>query len=419
MSVFATPDQSLIDSFLANFGAQGMTALKDTDWKAYVPGDYAATGDLVGFVRKGNESIYVFDTDGVRGSTVIGHVLADDEEADADTLANLQVIGRMVDGQLQLQVKDGGALRPVRIKRYDLTDRLLSRNTGLLESDVMLDKTVVLVGVGSVGSYYAMQMARSGVGRFVLIDTDTLEIHNVCRHQCGFDDLGRYKVDAVRDRVLNISPHAEVITFRGAIQDMLDDEIMPYLGRDTLIVGGGDNRASSAYANELACRTDSSFVAVGCWTRAYAGEVFYWQSGHDLACYECAFGGMIDDSERPDAHNHYFGTQEDEDTLSFEPGIAADIDFVNCVAVKVGLDLLNRDNPNYTQRVLGYLQQYTWVCNTNATNIGGEMAGIFEHPLQVTHNLQVNKRADCPHCGAGAAHGAEGHEDAGEAAAAE
>ena len=389
----ATADQGLIDSFLEIFDTKGATPLKDTDWVAYVPSGLVEPGPIWGFVRPETESIYVLDTNVVRGSSVIGRICADGEEEPADA----QVVGHVVNGSLLLEVNTDMGVRPVRVSPYDLTDRLLSRNTGLLESDAMLDKTVVLVGVGSVGSYYAMQMARSGVGRFVMIDTDTLEIHNVCRHQCGFDDLGRYKVDSVRDKVLAINPHAEVITFRGTIQDMLEDEIMPYLGRNTLIVGGGDNRASAAYACNLACETDSAFVAVGCWTRAYAGEVFYWQSGHGLSCYECAFEGLLS-AERPESHSHYFGTREDEETLDFEPGIAADIDFVNAVGVKVGLDLLNRDNPGYTQRVLGYLKQYTWVCNTNATNIGGPYAAMFEHPLQVTHNLSCAKREGCPHC---------------------
>lgn len=391
--LFAETDQQVIDDFIQMFGASGATPLKDTDWVAYVPSGLVEPGPLWGYVRPESESIYVLDTNVVRGSSAIGCICADGEEAPEDA----QVVGHVVDGALTLEIRTDMGVRPVSVSPYDLTDRLLSRNTGLLESAAMLDKTVVLVGVGSVGSYYAMQMARSGVGHFVLIDTDTLEIHNICRHQCGFDDLGRYKVDAVRDKVLAINPHAEVVTFRGTIQDMLDDEIMPYLGRNTLIVGGGDNRASAAYACGLACKTDSSFVSIGCWTRAYAGEVFYWQSGHGLSCYECAFESLISE-ERPESHSHYFGTREDEETLAFEPGIAADIDFVNCIGVKVGLDLLNRDNPNYTQRVLGYLKQYTWVCNTNATNIGGPNAAIFSHPLQVTHNLSVAKREDCPHC---------------------
>jgi hypothetical protein len=147
----------------------------------------------------------------------------------------------------------------------------------------------------------------------------------------------------------------------------------------------------------MAIRTDSSFVSTGCWTRAFAGEIFYWTSGRDLSCYSCAFGELIDD-DRPESHAHYFGSDTEMQSLSFEPGIAADIDFVTIIATKVVLDLLNRDNPNYTPRVINYLKQYTWVCNTNSEKIGGERAGIFAHPLQITYSLKVKKDPNCPHC---------------------
>ncbi len=288
--------------------------------------------------------------------------------------------------------------RPVRVKQYDTVTNLFSRNTGLLESSIMLDKRAVLVGCGSVGSFVAMELARSGVGKFVLCDTDTLEIHNICRHQCGYNDLGRYKVDAVKDKILNINPNAEVITYRTMIQRVPEEELLPLLGRDTIIIGGGDNRASADWACKLAIKTDSTFVATCCWTRAFAGEIFYWASGKELSCYSCALGGLID-SERPESHATYFGSDDDKDKLAFEPGVAVDIDFVTIIAVKLALDLLNRDNPDYTPRVINDLRQYTWVCNTNSPRIGGERAGIFSHPLQITRNLKVHRDENCPYCG--------------------
>lgn len=291
----------------------------------------------------------------------------------------------------------GSSTFEVRIKNYDTVTNLFSRNTGLLESSAMLDKRAVLVGCGSVGSFVAMQLARSGVGKFVLCDTDTLEIHNICRHQCGFDDLGRYKVDAVKDKILNINPNAEVITYRSIIQRVPEDELLPLLGKNTIIIGGGDNRGSSDWACKLAIKTDSSFVATGCWTRAFAGEIFYWTPGRNLSCYSCAFKELIDE-DRPESHATYFGDEEEKETLAFEPGIAVDIDFVTIIAVKLSLDLLNQDNDNYTPRVIDHLKQYTWVCNTNNTKIGGPKAAMFPTPLWITNNLSVNKDKDCPYC---------------------
>lgn len=399
-------DTAAIEDFIASFGSESSTPYKAYDWVVQVPSDYledSRDGLLYGILRPETESAYVIDASTYAGDPahLIGWIGAG--EPDGAVCANGQwVIGSYDDGTLSFRVvtfADGRetTCHSARIKPYDVAVNLFSRNTGLLESDVMLDKCVVLVGVGSVGSFVAMELARSGVGAFVLIDTDILEIHNICRHQCGFDDLGRYKVDAVKDKILNINPNAKVVTFRSVVQRVPESELRAYLGRNTVIVGGGDNRASADYACKLACRTDSSFVATCCWTRAFAGEVFYWQSGHGLSCYECALGGLID-SERPESHTRYFGTEEDEATLSFEPGVAVDIDFVTIIATKLCLDLLNRDNDAYTPRVIGYLKQYTWISNTNSTEIGGKRAAMFSHPLQITTNLNVRQRPDCTDC---------------------
>ena len=446
-------DKNTVADFISMFGAIGDTPLKARDWVAYVPSricnDSDFFGPIFGLVRKETESIYVFDYKkyeddkfligyidngtylskkcyevfiprlnafdfSVMGKYEDNHlVLKIVKSTTAESLAILR--NRLAKGDCVISY-DGTikASEPVenapdfpdekelgdavRIKPYDGVTNLFSRNTGLLESSDMFDKRAVLVGCGSVGSFVAMELARSGVGKFVLCDTDTLEIHNICRHQCGFDDLGRYKVDAVKDKILNINPNAEVITYRSVIQRVPEDELLPLLGRNTIIIGGGDNRASADWACNLAIRTDSSFIATGCWTRAFAGEIFYWESGRKLSCYKCALGGLIDD-ERPESHATYFGSDEEKETLSFEPGVAADIDFVTIIAVKLALDLINRDNDNYTPRVINYLRQYTWICNTNSTKIGGERAGIFSHPLQITHNLNVHRDVNCPCCG--------------------
>lgn len=422
-------DESVVADFLSQFGAAGDTPLKAHDWKAYVPSSIIDTpdfwGPLFGIIRPESESIYILNSERYeKDAFLIGFVDNGSylskkcKEQIFGDIQRSRVFGKYIDGTLSLEVEDldtlGEALKkyaargvhidggleayPVRIKPYDTVTRLFSRNTGLLESGAMLEKRAVLVGCGSVGSLVAMELARSGVGKFVLCDTDTLEIHNICRHQCGFSDLGRYKVDAVKDKILDINPNAEVLTYRSIIQRVPEDELLPLLGRDTIIIGGGDNRGSADWACKLAIKTDSTFVSSCCWTRAFAGEIFYWASGKGLSCYTCALGGLID-SDRPKSHANYFGTDEDMENLSFEPGIATDIDFVTIIAIKLALDLLNRDNPDYTPRVINYLKQYTWICNTNSTKIGGERAGIFSHPLQITHNLKVNRDLQCPYCG--------------------
>lgn len=427
-------NQDTTDEMLENFKkmlvSDGESPTKAHDWVAHLPSSICEnknfSGPLFGIVREETESIYVlaypkYENDEHFIGYIDNGTFVSQKNFNAyfDNAKRNKIFGFYENGLLVLKIlkncdniKSAQELHdalasgsdtaeiaccPVRIKQYDAVTNLFSRNTGLLESSDMLDKTAFLVGCGSVGSFVAMELARSGVGRFVLCDTDTLEIHNICRHQCGFEDLGRYKTDAVKDRILNINPNADVVTFRSIIQEIPEQELLPLLGRNTIIIGGGDNRGSADYACRLAIKTDSTFVASCCWTRAFAGEIFYWMSGKNLSCYTCAFKDLID-SGRPESHNTYFGSEEEKNSLSFEPGVAVDIDFVTIIAVKLALDLLNRDNSNYTPRVVNYLRQYTWVCNTNNTNIGGQRAGIFSYPLQITHNLKVHKDENCPYC---------------------
>ena len=269
---------------------------------------------------------------------------------------------------------------------FDKFTRLFSRNTGLLESSVMTNKTALIVGCGSVGSLIALELARAGVGNFILIDSDTLEIHNICRHQLGFRDLGRYKVDAVADAIHNINPDASVQTFRGILQELSTDMLDGL--KEGIVIGTGDNRESNAAANDLAKVLQIPFVTTGCWQRAHAGECFYWCPDKNMPLYREAFSGLITD-ERPASHQNYFADEEGENNLNFEPGVSTDIEFVTLVAVKIIYDLLNRDTDGYTTRVLHYLRNYTLVCNTNEPVIGGKNAEMFPHPLFISNTISV------------------------------
>lgn len=74
---------------------------------------------------------------------------------------------------------------------------------------------VAVFGVGGVGSYTVEALARSGVGRLVLIDYDDICLTNINRQLHALQStVGKSKVDLMRDRVLEINPEAEVVVLR-------------------------------------------------------------------------------------------------------------------------------------------------------------------------------------------------------------
>ena len=82
------------------------------------------------------------------------------------------------------------------------------------------DKTVLVLGCGGVGGYVVEGLARSGIGNFILVDFDVVEESNINRQIIALTStIGRLKVDVLKERILNISPNAKVIT----ISEFIDE----------------------------------------------------------------------------------------------------------------------------------------------------------------------------------------------------
>lgn len=281
-------------------------------------------------------------------------------------------------------------LREVKIESYALQMDIFSRNVGILESTVMLEKKAVFVGCGSVGSLVAVELAKAGVGNFMLIDNDVFGYHNICRHQCGIYDVGRFKTDALADRIFQINPYATVMKKNCMIQEIDRGEMEDFCNEDTIIIGGADNREGDLYASDFALENKMPFISIGCWERAFAGEIFYCLP-NGMPTYRDFLKAMGYISGRVTQNRRFYTTEEDLEKVSFEPGISADVNFITIIGVKIILDLLNRSTPGFIQRLVPYLTQYTLVCNTNNPQIGGEQAEIFKYPLQVTTSIYISK----------------------------
>lgn len=281
-------------------------------------------------------------------------------------------------------------LREVKIESYALQMDIFSRNVGILESTVMLQKKAVFVGCGSVGSLVAVELAKAGVGNFMLIDNDVFGYHNICRHQCGIYDVGHFKTDALADRIFQINPYATVMKKNCMIQEIDRGEMEDFCNEDTIIIGGADNREGDLYASDFALENKMPFISIGCWERAFAGEIFYCLP-NGMPTYRDFLKAMGYISGRVTQNRRFYTTEEDLEKVSFEPGISADVNFITIIGVKIILDLLNRSTPGFIQRLVPYLTQYTLVCNTNNPQIGGEQAEIFQYPLQVTTSIYISK----------------------------
>ncbi|PJI07425.1 MULTISPECIES: tRNA threonylcarbamoyladenosine dehydratase [Clostridium] len=111
-----------------------------------------------------------------------------------------------------------------------MRQHFLSR-TELLIGKEKLEKLknskVVIFGVGGVGSYSVEALARSGIGKIILIDDDTVCLTNINRQiEATFKTISKPKVDVMKERILDINPKCDVQTHRTFVtEDNLKDLI--------------------------------------------------------------------------------------------------------------------------------------------------------------------------------------------------
>lgn len=74
---------------------------------------------------------------------------------------------------------------------------------------------VAIFGIGGVGSFAVEGLVRAGVGKFVLVDDDRICLTNTNRQiHATRKTIGKPKVEVMKDRIRDINPQAEVITYQ-------------------------------------------------------------------------------------------------------------------------------------------------------------------------------------------------------------
>lgn len=163
-------------------------------------------------------------------------------------------------------------------------------------SDIELNaKRVLLVGCGSVGSHFAVLMAKAGIGHLTLVDDDELKSENVQRFAIGFSYSGRMKVYALRDFIdsnyYHTKVHADALNFENWLKkegNRLEDF--------DLIVSATGDPAINWRLNQLLRKAGGNRALLVGWNEPLG------LGGHSIVgvaeqagCYRCLF--------RNDGHN--------------------------------------------------------------------------------------------------------------------
>jgi molybdopterin-synthase adenylyltransferase len=136
-----------------------------------------------------------------------------------------------------LEWKQPGVLASSLAARFDRQLPYLAETGDPAELQLRLRaSTVAVLGCGGLGTWALGGMASAGVGRFVLIDDDSVELSNLNRQILyGVEDLGEPKVERAAAWLGGFDPAIEVTTHRRRVTD--SDGLVPLLaGVDALVV---------------------------------------------------------------------------------------------------------------------------------------------------------------------------------------
>ncbi|MFC0212541.1 ThiF family adenylyltransferase [Paenibacillus chartarius] len=95
--------------------------------------------------------------------------------------------------------------------------------------EVLKGSTVAVLGIGGVGSIAAEALARSGVGRLILIDKDVVDITNINRQIMALTTtVGQPKAELMRDRIKLINPDCDVTALRMFYTEETYEQVFAY-----------------------------------------------------------------------------------------------------------------------------------------------------------------------------------------------
>lgn len=276
------------------------------------------------------------------------------------------------------------------------------RLAGLVPPEIM-SRRVLIAGCGSVGSFVASELVRSGVRKLILVDPDIVEWANITRTVYGHADVGRPKVEALSSHLLQIFPDLEIETKQCTLQD-LGEDLRKLLSDTDIVVGAVDDPKGTGRLNRYTFASNKPSVFVGLYRGAKGGEVIL-SIPDRTPCFHCSTGGVRQASEElssePVARERDYGSNR----LVAEVALGSDIHFVCAAAVKLVLSTLAlQHNPgplaDFVQKALDEGNNYAIFGMTSDYFLFPEThrGAVGQYAFQSLW-LKTSSRPECTVCG--------------------
>lgn len=168
------------------------------------------------------------------------------------------------------------------ILRY--SRHLLMPEVGLQGQERLKASSVLIIGTGGLGSPISMYLAAAGVGTIGLVDYDVVDFTNLQRQIVhGTSRLGDRKVESARDRLRDINPDIEIVTYD---EPFTSENALRIAEAYDLIIDGTDNFPTRYLVNDICVFTGKPNVYGSIFR--FEGQVSVFWAEHG-PCYRCLF----------------------------------------------------------------------------------------------------------------------------------
>lgn len=238
-------------------------------------------------------------------------------------------------------------------KNRELKNRLhldLVSSNAELVLEKFRETTFIIAGCGGIGNFLAYCLSSYRIKKIVLVDFDKIEESNLNRQlMFSFQDIGRYKVEALRDRLLEVNPHLNIdIEYNSFDLNNMDRILNKYPGNKFVALSADSADIIPAASKKLP-KLGVPFLNIG-----YLNEISvigpFWIDSNS-ACPMCGSTlGINDDSQEESDFNKEYSAPSTFINNSFAVAMAfsdiisyfaGDLDNIQSLDKRIGIDNLD------------------------------------------------------------------------------
>lgn len=157
----------------------------------------------------------------------------------------------------------------------------------------ILDSTVLIIGMGGLGSPSAMYLAAAGIGRLIISDFDVVEESNLQRqiiHQT--DNVGDLKAHSARQSIQQINPECQVEMID---RELDDQELEEMVRRADIVLDCSDNFPTRFSVNRFCVNSKTPLVSAA--AIRMEGQILSFIPDSDGPCYQCLYNQKYENAQ--------------------------------------------------------------------------------------------------------------------------